>query len=211
MDWQRAYAEATTPWDLRQMTPPLVRLLDSGRLRDLGLPDRARVAVPACGRGHDVRAWAWAGHDVTGFDVVPEVVAEARELLRLNRAFGPQVLCRDVLGIGDEFTSAFDVVYDYTCFCALPPYSRARYAREMARVLRPRGLWVALAFPLDARIGHPDRPPYAIGAHAIADALADHFEPVASFEAEDSVPARRGAERWEIWTTVQRIDERAGA
>ena len=42
--------------------------------------EEARIAVPGCGRGHDLRAFAARGHRVVGFDLVSEAVAEARAL-----------------------------------------------------------------------------------------------------------------------------------
>lgn len=201
MDWARRYADHSTPWDLRRITPPLASLLASGRLDQLGHGAGGRVAVPGCGRGHDLRAFAAAGYRVTGFDIVPEVVAEARALLRWNRANADEVRadvqCRDILGIGAEFAAAFDVVYDYTCFCALPPHLRSAYGREVGALLRPGGIWLGLAFPLDpARTGQ-DGPPHLIKP----EDLEASFGPAgvrseADFPAEGSVLARAGAERW---------------
>lgn len=204
MDWQQAYAAGETPWDLRAITPPLRALLASGVLTQLGMPASARVLVPGCGRGHDLRAWATAGHRVTGIDITPEVVAEARALLAWNRAPHVAVLCRDLLGIGGEFEGGFDVAYDYTCFCALPPHLRASYAREMAAVLEPGGLWVGLVFPMRPH-PRPDGaagPPYLVRVEDLRAAFVDRFEPVVDLDAEFSVPQRAGKERWYVWRRV---------
>lgn len=198
MDWQHRYLEGSTPWDLRQPTPALEVLLASGRLSRLGLPDEADVAVPGCGRGHDLRAWARAGHRVTGFDIAPEAVREARALLAWNRVEGVDVLCRDLLGVGAELAARFDAVYDYTCLCALAPHLRARYGHEMAAIVRPGGLWIGLAFPLVLRPG-AEGPPFAVDARVLHAALAPRFALVDEFEPERSVAARRGAERWFVW------------
>lgn len=197
MDWARRYDDRHTPWDLRQVTPPLEHLLASGQLRDLGLREGARVAVPGCGRGHDLRAWARAGHRVTGFDIVPTAVAEARELLELNgHGEEVEVLCRDVLGLGAEFPGAFDLVYDYTCLCALPPHLRAAYGLEMARITKPGGLWLGLVFPTDPARAGRDGPPYLIRPEDLDRALDVGFAALAEFPAERSVLQRQGAERW---------------
>jgi len=201
MDWARRYADQSTPWDLRRVTPPLGALLASGRLGALGHGEGGHVAVPGCGRGHDLRAFAAAGYRVTGFDIVPAVVAEARELLRLNRTndlgIVAEVQCRDILGIGAEFGAAFDVVYDYTCFCALPPHLRGAYGREVAAMLRPAGIWLGLAFPLDPARTGKDGPPHLIRPEDLETAFGPAgIEAEVDFPAEGSVLARAGAERW---------------
>ena len=199
MDWQRCYADRTTPWDLRQPTPPLIALIESGRLPRFGLAEAGAVAVPGCGRGHDLRVWAGAGYRATGFDVVPEVVEEARALLAWNQTVGAQVLCRDILGLADEFSAAFDAIYDYTCFCALPPHLRGAYGQEMTAITAVGGLWLGLAFPLDPGRAGIDGPPYLIRPGDLIDALAPGFELIEDFAAERSVPQRRAAERWFVF------------
>jgi SAM-dependent methyltransferase len=200
MDWLRAYADHQTPWDLRQVTPPLEALLGSGRLAELGIAPGSRVAVPGCGRGHDLRAWARAGYRVTGFDIVPAAVAEARQLLAWNtrpdEELEVEVLCRDVLGLGLEFAGRFDLVYDYTCFCALPVHLRPAYGREVAAIVRPGGLWLGLAFPLDpARVGS-EGPPHLVRPDDLETALGAGFARLGEFPAERSVLRRQGAEHW---------------
>ncbi len=201
MDWARRYADQSTPWDLRRITPPLAALLESGRLDALGHGAGGHVAVPGCGRGHDLRAFAGAGYRVTGFDIVPSVVAEARALLELNRTnvdeVRAEVHCRDILGIGAEFAARFDVVYDYTCFCALPPHLRTAYGREVGALLRSGGIWLGLAFPLDpARTGQDGPPHLILPEHLEASFGPAGLQAEVDFPAEGSVLARAGAERW---------------
>ncbi|MCA8941224.1 MAG: methyltransferase domain-containing protein [Planctomycetes bacterium] len=197
MDWVRAYSERRTPWDLSMVTPPLRALLRSGRHLHWGLPKRARVAVPGCGRGHDLRALSAAGMRVTGFDIVPDVVDEARALLRWNRASG-KVLCRDVLGLAQEFGESFDLVYDYTCFAALPRYLRKSYALEMRTILDTGGILLQLAFPFGGPV-NGGGPPYPILLEDLAESIGPWFDLVEDFAAEGSPTGRAGAERWFVW------------
>ncbi len=206
MDWQQRYDVGDTPWDLRGITPPLAALLAGGALRALGLPDSADVAVPGCGRGHDLRAFVAHGHRVIGFDIAPGVVDEARRLLAFNRVEGAQVLCRDILGIGPEFERRFDLVYDYTCFCALPTHLRERHAHETATILRDGGLYLALAYPLRKFGGRPEGagPPFVVTREDLLRAFGVEFALVAEFEAQDSVPQRAGLERWFVFRRAAR-------
>lgn len=194
-DWERCYREKDTGWDLRGVTPPLAALLGSGYLAKLDLPARPRVLVPGCGRGHDLKAFAAVGCDVTGVDIVPQACAEARELLALNRV-PARVLCRDLFGLLPELANAFDLVYDYTCFCAIPVHLRGLYGRTMSGVLAPGGVWLGLAFPMLPERTGKDGPPYLVREEDLRTALAPGLQIVDSLAAVDSIERRAGAERW---------------
>lgn len=199
LDWQQAYAEGTTPWDLRAPTPALLTLLQQSVLADAGLRAAARVAVPGCGRGHDLRVWSQRGFDVTGFDLAPSAVEEANALLALNRVRA-RVLCRDVFGLVPEFADSFDLVYDYTCYCAIRPHLRRAYAQSLADILRPRGLLLHLTFPMHPELAGKDgHPPYLITEADLHASFDRHFELLRELPAEPSVARRAGAERWFLW------------
>ena len=105
--------------------------------------------------------------------------------------------CAPVLGFGSEFSETFDLVYDYTSFCALPVHLRRTYIREMAKVLAPGGHLLMLAFPMTPEVAGDDgRPPFLVTESDLAAATTAHFTQIGSFAAEDSPPERLGAERW---------------
>ena len=196
--WTAAYREGRTPWDLRGVTPALAALAERGGLGELGLPRGARAAVPGCGRGHDLRILAGHRLAVTGFDVVPEAVAEARALLRLNRTEA-EVLCRDVLGLLPEYEGMFDLVYEYTCFCALRPHLRRAYAEVVNGLLAPGGCVLALIFPMVPELAGDNGPPYLVTEEAAAAAFAPALRLERSFAPEGTDDPRAGAQRWYVW------------
>jgi hypothetical protein len=198
IDWHEAWAAGLTPWDLRASTPPLAALLERGAAQ-VGVRPGARVAVPGCGRGHDLRVFAAHGCAVTGFDLVPAAVDEARALLAFNRVTA-DVHCRDVLGLLPEFEATFDVVYDYTCYCALPLHLRDAYGRVAAGLLRPGGVCLHLTFPTRADVAGPaGRPPYVITPDDVRRSFGPHLELRTELPAEGSVGRRAGAEAWFVW------------
>ena len=199
MDWQKAYEDGHTPWDLRGVTGPLRRLAKTGFLQGLQLPPRAQVAVPGCGRGHDLLVFARLGQHILGFDIAPAAVAEARSLVTLNR-IAAEVLVRDVLGLAEEFPGSFDLVYDYACFSSLAKHLRRAYGRELAAITAPSGYLLLLAFPMRPDAAGPlGRPPFLVLESDLTAALTPHFSLVQSFAAEDSAVERRGAERWFLY------------
>src|SRR5579859_2043797 len=68
-DWENRYQTGDMPWEKGAPSPGLVDFLSAH-------PDlpKGTVCVPGCGTGHDVRAWARAGFDATGYDIAPSAV-----------------------------------------------------------------------------------------------------------------------------------------
>ena len=203
LDWGQAYEEGVTPWDLRGATQPLRVLAAEGLFSRLGLPQTPRVALPGCGRGHDLKVFAELGMEVTGFDVTEAAVTEARRLLSLNRV-SADVRCRDVLGLVPEFEGAFDLVYDYTFFCALKPQLRAAYARTLGAILRPEALLLILAFPMMPRRDPLQGPPFRVLETDLVRIFTPGFRLVENFEAKGSPARRAGYERWYLWRSRSR-------
>ena len=95
---------------------------------------KGRVCDMACGPGHVARFLQQAGADVFGLDLSPGMLAEAR---RLN----PQIEFREGnmldLDLADESLAGIVAFYPIV---NLPRKVYGEVFREMARVLKPRGL-----------------------------------------------------------------------
>ncbi|KAM7198012.1 thiol methyltransferase [Rhypophila sp. PSN 637] len=132
---------------------------------------RPKALVPGCGRGHDVLLLSRLGYDAYGLDFSEKALQEARVNEQLlakeeeehseeNRIeppgsvtwvagdfFDPQVLGGVVENGGANLK--FDLVFDYTFFCALPPAGRSKWATRIHSLVEPkRGRLVCLEWPL---------------------------------------------------------------
>jgi hypothetical protein len=215
--WEDSWRQSVTPWDAGVPAPSLVRLVQEGAL------PRGRALVPGVGGGYDALALVDAERTVVGLDLAPTAVAAATT--RRDQAGVSAQQCAFVAG--DFFThdlgAPFQLVWDYTFLCALPPELRPRWAARMRELLAPDGLLVTLIFPVS---DHTGGPPYAVSpqlyeqarlaavyrscrAHAArADALAaPQLLGDAGFEAVELAPvpdelshaARRGKEWLGKW------------
>jgi SAM-dependent methyltransferase len=112
---------------------------------------------------------------------------------RLAVAEAPlEILQHDIFTLPDTLNHSFDYVLEYTCFCAIDPGRRAEYADLVARLLKPNGIYIDLAFPLDGRKGGP---PFAVSASEILDlSQARGFKLLSREKPLDSVKPRRQAE-----------------
>src|SRR5512135_439435 len=182
--WEADYQGKTDGWDLAGPTPALKRLAESGRFPP------GRMLVPCAGRGHDAREFARHGFDVTAVDFSSHAV---REMKRLTDPDAPiEILQHDMFELPHRLDGEFDYVLQYTCFCAIDPRRREEYADMVARLLKPGGIYIDLAFPLDGRAGGP---PFPVTDQEIVGLFHSRgLDLVSREELEDSISPRRQAE-----------------
>lgn len=182
--WEEVYKNGRAGWDLGGPTPAFRRLLDRGQF----LP--GKIIVLGAGRGHDAREFARHGFQVTAVDFAADAVRAMHALADLSAPV--EIAHADIFDLPRAFDGTFDYVLEYTCFCAIDPTRRAEYAGLVARLLKPGGIYIALAFPLD---NHQGGPPFAISISEILNLLgARGFNLLQRERPSDSVPQRRGLE-----------------
>jgi len=145
-EWEARYRRGETGWDRGGVSPAVDHWRTTGALRP-----GDRLLVPGCGRGHEVVALARAGFQVTAVDVASSAVAAVRTALDAAGA-AAEVVEADLLTW--EPVTPFDVVYEQTCLCALPPARWPDYQARLAAWLRPGGRLLAL-FIQTGRDGGP--------------------------------------------------------
>lgn len=149
--WEEIYRGGRAGWDLGGPTPVFKRLLASEEFKP------GRMVVLGAGRGHDAREFARHGFQVTAVDFASDAVQAMREM---NDPTSPvEIVQRDIFRLPSAWNGTFDYFLEYTCFCAIDPKRRAEYADLVARLVKPGGIYIDLAFPLDS---HPGGPPFAV-------------------------------------------------
>jgi SAM-dependent methyltransferase len=195
--WQSLYQEGGDRWELGRPSPSLAAQLARRP------PPRGTVAVPGCGRGHDARLLARGGHEVVGFDFVPDVIQTARGLAARDQV-EVTFEARNVFDLARAYPRRFDGVWEYTCYCAIDPARRAEYVDVLAGILKPGGWLLACFFPMGER---PGGPPFGVSEPEARRLLA-----AAGFElVEDYVPLASPAGReGREWMVSARLRADAG-
>ncbi len=148
-DWNDHYATGHLPWDTGRPEDELVRFVQEGGVA----PGRALEV--GCGTGTNCLWLAEQGFEVLGLDLAPLAVEQARAKL------GDRELpCR--FEVADFLAEAapggpFDFAFDRGCFHTFDDEeTRACFARRIADLLAPGGLWLSL-------IGSTEGPPRDMG------------------------------------------------
>lgn len=155
--WEGDYRRGTAGWSLHAPTPVFQHLLAEKNSRgDMNFPP-GRMLVPGAGLGYDAREFARHGFDVVAVDFAQDAAEAMHHALRTAETpdTAHEIVQGDLFQLPASRNESFDYVLEYTCFCAIDPARRIEYADVMARVLKPGGIYIALAFPLDEHDGGP--------------------------------------------------------
>jgi SAM-dependent methyltransferase len=183
--WTIRYAAGRTPWDFDGVPAALTSFLARSSAP-------GRVLIPGCGSGYEIEVFHTAGYDVTGIDFSPAAVDQAKSVLGV---------LADRLIFGDFFTydfgpRRFDLIYERTFLCSMPPSRWPDYAARMADLLSGGGRLIGVF--LYAQQAAPG-PPYPLTDDQSERFLQGRFRLARSELMTDSLPLFRGMERWQEW------------
>ena len=168
--WEGMWGRGLAPgqaFDCTRCEPAFARLL-KGDLA--GTSSGKRALVPGCGRGYAVAALAAAGFTTIGLEVAPSAVTAARDYLNAQ----PGIEGKWEMVEGDFFThepaQPYDLIYDCTFLCAIPPDARAAWSETMGRLLSADGELVTLIFPV-REPAFEGGPPYCMSPSLVRSLL----------------------------------------
>lgn len=189
VNWESWYQEGETPWDLGGPTPVFERLIREARF------PKGKLLIPGAGRGYDAVAFAEAGFEVTTVDVAPS----ACEALRARaKAAGVSIDVRQADFFALQEDGHYDLVLEYTFYCAIAPGLRPAYRDQMARLLKPGGQLFGLYFPLTKPLDE-DGPPFGVRREEVEASFKECFDLVHAEVPADSIKPRQGNEILMIW------------
>jgi cyclopropane fatty-acyl-phospholipid synthase-like methyltransferase len=184
--WEGRYQTQDMPWEKGEASPGLVDFL----AQRPELP-RGSVCVPGCGTGHDVRAWAAAGFETSGFDIAPTAIrlaSERTEAAGLRARFEVRDFLRE------PPPERFDWLFEHTLFCAIQIEERDVYGEALLRWLKPQGNYLAVNYLIPDK----DGPPFGTTREELLRRFAPHFELVEEWVPR-SYPNRTGLELMLWW------------
>ncbi|KAL6245948.1 hypothetical protein RBB50_007101 [Rhinocladiella similis] len=199
------------PWDRGNPSPALADTLTNytdvighAMIEEDGKARRKRALVPGCGRGVDVLLLQSFGYDAIGLEYAADALKACEEYQKDHEKDYPvkdekvgRGSARFVQGdfYADEWLekaglskdTKFDLIYDYTFFCAMQPPMRPAWARRMSQLLRsdPQADLICLEFPTNKPTA-AGGPPFASPPKAYLEHLSHPGEDV-KYDAEGNV------------------------
>ena len=167
-DWESMWAAGLEPgqaFDASRVEPAFLDLIMTGTL------PKGDALVPGCGRGYAVAALGSAERKVTGLEISATAKAAADTYLSTAKAGDGSAASEHCTVVVDDFfthTGRYDLVYDCTFLCAIPPSRREEWAAQMSKIIKPGGEIVSLVFPLGDYEGGP---PFALSTTIVEDLL----------------------------------------
>lgn len=186
--WEARYQNGDTGWDQGAASPGLMDLLQDHQIH------AGSVLVPGCGRGHEARALARAGFEVTGMDITEGAIREAAPLAEREGLQKIRFIQADFFNLSEKGFGPYDWIFEHTFFCAFNPSLREDYVKTAARLIRPGGGLIGIFYHIQPESG----PPFG----CTRKELVERFTPQFTLRLEKiprSFPDRDGKELLMLW------------
>jgi ubiquinone/menaquinone biosynthesis C-methylase UbiE len=123
-------------WDTGISPPELLDFIETHK--------PARAIDIGCGTGTNVITLAKAGWQVTGVDFAPRAIRLAKRKIKSSSTKADLIVrdATDLRGINGPFELALDI----GCFHSIHRVGKAKYLKELHRILAPNGLWLIYGF-----------------------------------------------------------------
>lgn len=147
-------------------------------------------------QGYDVTAIACPERYVVGLDISENAIKKAKERQCSSSNADYFTFLK-----ADFFTwcptELFDLIFDYTFFCAIEPDMRSAWAMKMKELLKPNGELITLMFPTS---DHEGGPPYKVTVSDYEEVLHPlGFKAISILENKLAIPPRKGREVLGKW------------
>ena len=185
--WQERYSTNNTPWDTKTTTPALTNSINHSKSK--------KIAILGCGYSKDSLFLAKRGHKVYSIDFASKPIEYLNHLKNKNDLDNLFPVQEDIFKLNREYYNFFDIVVEYTCFCAIDTKRRSQYAELVSDILNQNGKFIALFFPTERMEEDIDKgPPFYVNLDETLLMFKNNFNIVKINKNPDSIKPRKGFE-----------------
>ncbi|RMB56446.1 methyltransferase domain-containing protein [Dokdonia sinensis] len=178
--WNDRYAQGSTGWDLKEVSPPLKAYIDQLTDKDL------KILIPGGGYSYEAQyLWGQGFHNVYVVDLSELALENLKERV-------PEIPKRQLIQCNFfELEDTFDLILEQTFFCALDPSLRDDYVKKMHELFEDDGTLAGLLFnfPLTEK-----GPPFGGSIEEYRARFSPYFNIKTMETAYNSVAPRAGNE-----------------
>ena len=188
--WEISYQSGQIPWDLGKSTPIFNQWIEACN-------KPLSICILGAGNGWDALNFAQKGHKVTAVDFSKSAVNNMK-----SSAIGSDliinILHMNIFDLNKIYSNHFDVVLEYTCFCAIVPSRRRDYLSVVQNILKPKGEFVGLLFPID-KDPSEDGPPFGVDLDSTINLMSEFLSFIKKEIPKLSIKSRSGREVFVIF------------
>ena len=188
--WEISYQSGEMGWDLGGITPVFDDWIKTYN-KELS------ICVVGAGNGWDAINFATKGHNVTAVDFAESEIQNMRKLAELNKV-EIHTLHMDIFDLKKQYKDHFDIVLEYTCYCAINPKRRSDYINTAYSILKSSGKLVAIFFSID-KILNENGPPYGVNINATIISFSKLFTLESKEISSLSIDSRKNKEIFVIF------------
>ena len=188
--WERSYQSGEMGWDLGGYTPIFNQWINRCK-------KPLSVCVLGAGNGWDAINIARKGHYVTAVDFAESAIKNMKIAVGKSD-YEIDIRYMDIFNLHQVYSNHFDVVLEYTCFCAIDPCKRRDYLKMVKHILKPGGKMVGLLFPTD-KDPSEGGPPFAVQLEPTIDLISEYLSLIIQEIPSISVASRVGREIFVIF------------
>ena len=191
--WEKSYQSGDMSWDLGGPTPIFNDWIQFQT-------DSLSICILGAGNGWDAINFAEKGHNVTAVDFAESAIDNMHTSAQ-NKGVQINLIHSDIFDLCKLFNHTFDIVLEYTCFCAIDPVRRIDYVRITNQILKSDGKLVALLFPIDKDI-NDEGPPFAVDLDSTISLFSKYFILDTKEIPSLSIERRKGREVFVIFKKI---------
>tara|TARA_B100000029_G_C17561654_1_gene953602 strand:- start:1484 stop:2122 length:639 start_codon:yes stop_codon:yes gene_type:complete len=185
--WNDKYKIGDIRWDIGAPTPIFSDWINKQNTK-------LNICVLGAGNGWDAVNFAKNGHEVTAVDFAQKAVNNMANLAKKEK-INLKILKLDIFRLKDFYSNYFDVIVEYTCFCAIHPKDRIRYIELVNKILKPGAQLVALFFPLNVDRNKDSGPPFSIDLNEVRSEFSRYFNLISDNYHKLSIKPRENREK----------------
>ena len=126
------------------------------------------------GNGWDAINFARKGHTVTAVDFAESAVNNIK-LIAAQYNLEINILHMDIFDLKQIYRNNFDIILEYTCYCAIDPSRRRDYLEMAYHILKFNGEMVGMLFPTDKDPFDESGPPFSVQVESTIKLISEYF------------------------------------
>jgi len=188
--WENSYNAGEMDWDIGEPTPIFKNWIHSQK-------KPLSICILGAGNGWDALYFAEKGHEVTAVDFADSAITNMKKSAK-KKNLNLNIICEDIFNLEKLYDAQFDIVLEYTCYCAIDPNKRTNYIHMVNHLLKASGKLVGILFPIDKELDD-NGPPFGVDINTTITMFLKYFTLIKKEVPTLSIERRRGREVFVIF------------